>query len=313
MAVCPICCNAIVDATETSEGEEALFCEGTCNKWLHRCCAGVHKDDYAVLATSSKPFFCPSCCLSEHRQLITTLIATVESLKDEIRELKKESEAADKPSTLTSVCSDACKEVHTSDLSRESVAQESASVPAKEQGWQKVKAKRRRGRKKNKREDEADVKTATPLNQQASKPSKQSQSKPQWLHVKNLTPSQQPDQHRGQSTRFESRISPETVQVDGVRRVWGTLRGCSSKTVLMVLQRLSTVAEKVEVRRKYKKNKNNTVQWYSRNGRGFNYKHPGNWNAVIDQSRVTVSQPQLVETLFYPKSNWRTFHAGCLP
>jgi len=91
------------------------------------------------------------------------------------------------------------------------------------------------------------------------------------------------------------------------------LRGCSSKTVLMVLQRLSTVAEKVEVRRKYKKNKNNTVQWYSRNGRGFNYKHPGNWNAVIDQSRVTVSQPQLVETLFYPKSNWRTFHAGCLP
>ena len=61
----------------------------------------------------------------------------------------KESEAAGKPSTLTSVCSDACKEVHTSDLSRESVAQE--SVPAKEQGWQKVKAKRRRGRKKNER------------------------------------------------------------------------------------------------------------------------------------------------------------------
>ena len=88
-------------------------------------------------------------CLSEYRQLITTLIATVESLKDEIRELKKEREAADKPSTLTSVCSDTCKEVHTSDLSRESVAHE--SVPAEEQGWQKVKAKRRRGRKKNER------------------------------------------------------------------------------------------------------------------------------------------------------------------
>ena len=129
----------------------------------------------------------------------------------------KESEAAGKPSTLTSVCSDACKEVHTSALSRESLAPE--SVPAEEQGWQKVKAKRRRGRKENKREDEADVKTATPLNQQASKPSKQSQPKPQWLHVKNLTPSQQPDQRRGQSTHLEPRISPETEEVDGVRRV----------------------------------------------------------------------------------------------
>jgi len=119
-----------VDATETSEGEEALFCEGTCNKWLHRWCAGVHKDDYAVLATSSRPFFCPSCCLSEHRRLITTLIVMVVSLKDEIRELKKEREAMNKPSTLMPVCSDACKEVHTSDSLRESVAQE--SVPAED-------------------------------------------------------------------------------------------------------------------------------------------------------------------------------------
>jgi len=63
----------------------------------------------------------------------------VESLKDEIRELKKEREAADKPSALKSVCSDACKEVHTSDSSRESVAQE--SILAKEQEGQKVKAK----------------------------------------------------------------------------------------------------------------------------------------------------------------------------
>ena len=64
--VCPICCDEIDDATETSEGQEALFCEGTCQKWLHRWCAGVHKDSYASLALSGKPFLCPSCCLTEH-------------------------------------------------------------------------------------------------------------------------------------------------------------------------------------------------------------------------------------------------------
>jgi len=133
-------------------------------------------------------------------------------------------------------------------------------VPARSRDGKR--SKQNAGEEGKRIREDADVKTATPLNQQASKPSKQSQPKPQWLHVKNLTPSQQPDQHRGQSTCFESRISPETVQVDGVIRVWGTLRGCSSKTVLMLLQRLSTVAENVEVCHKYKKNKNNTVQWW---------------------------------------------------
>lgn len=28
--VCPICCECIVDATEDSEGQEALFCDGNC-------------------------------------------------------------------------------------------------------------------------------------------------------------------------------------------------------------------------------------------------------------------------------------------
>lgn len=42
-------------------------------------------------------------------------------------------------------------------------------------------------------------------------------------------------------------------EATGVRRIWGTMRSCSSKTVLTVLQRLSTVADKVEVRQKFKK------------------------------------------------------------
>ena len=34
--ICPMCCETILEATEDTEGQEALFCEGTCQKLLHR-------------------------------------------------------------------------------------------------------------------------------------------------------------------------------------------------------------------------------------------------------------------------------------
>ena len=38
---CPTCLKLIKDATGACEGEEALFCEGICQCWYHRWCAGV--------------------------------------------------------------------------------------------------------------------------------------------------------------------------------------------------------------------------------------------------------------------------------
>ena len=40
------------------------------------------------------------------------------------------------------------------------------------------------------------------------------------------------------------------------------MRGCSCRTVLSTLQRLTTVAENVEVRRKFKKRGNTEVRWW---------------------------------------------------
>lgn len=37
--ICDICCNEVIE-TETNT-EDALFCEGVCQKWIHRRCAGV--------------------------------------------------------------------------------------------------------------------------------------------------------------------------------------------------------------------------------------------------------------------------------
>lgn len=56
--------------------------------------------------------------------------------------------------------------------------------------------------------------------------------------------------------------NPRREEVDGVRRIWGTVRGCTTHTILMVLQKFSTVAEKVKVCRKFKKGRNNTIKWW---------------------------------------------------
>ena len=85
---CPICVETIKEAPKQTEGQEALICEGKCQKWLQRLCGGVQKDSYAILSSSSAPFLCPSCSFAEHRQLISSLTSTVESLKEEIRLLK---------------------------------------------------------------------------------------------------------------------------------------------------------------------------------------------------------------------------------
>jgi hypothetical protein len=98
-AICDGCCSAIVD-----DEHEAIQCEGTCQKWHHRLCAGVSKFHYDELADSPKPFICWLCSDSLHRAMIQNLqqeiaplkasiSADVESSHAEIAALKKDNAA----------------------------------------------------------------------------------------------------------------------------------------------------------------------------------------------------------------------------
>ncbi len=49
---CPTCTQTIVEATNDREGQEALLCEGNCNTWYHRWCAGVPTLRYETLSSS---------------------------------------------------------------------------------------------------------------------------------------------------------------------------------------------------------------------------------------------------------------------
>ena len=38
---CHICEDPILEPTDHFEGQDAVFCEGICNSWLHRKCVGL--------------------------------------------------------------------------------------------------------------------------------------------------------------------------------------------------------------------------------------------------------------------------------
>ena len=58
---CFVCDCPIVERSQTSEGDNAVFCEGPHQQWAHASCVGVSDEHYYSLSSSREPWFCPSC------------------------------------------------------------------------------------------------------------------------------------------------------------------------------------------------------------------------------------------------------------
>ena len=58
-------------------------------KWIHRWCAGVHKQDYPILSNSSDSWTCRAWS-KEYSRHIKSLVNTVKNLKAEVASLKKQ-------------------------------------------------------------------------------------------------------------------------------------------------------------------------------------------------------------------------------
>jgi len=86
--VCPICLEKIVDSTKTKTGQDAIFCEGACDAWLHRRCAGLSKPLCNTLEKSSDPFFCPHCQLKKYAGEIDKIKTVINSLNDGLNALQ---------------------------------------------------------------------------------------------------------------------------------------------------------------------------------------------------------------------------------
>ena len=77
-----LCDTAIIDRKE-----DALQCEGSCSKWIHRYCVGVSLSHFEDLANSPKLFACPDCFQTVHEAVICQLQSEVTALKDVVAAL----------------------------------------------------------------------------------------------------------------------------------------------------------------------------------------------------------------------------------
>ena len=79
--ICPICEDPILDAKGRRKGKDASFCDGTCQAWLHRRCAGPSRAAFEAKISCNAAFYCPSCRLSNLEQ-------TVADMKKELTAIK---------------------------------------------------------------------------------------------------------------------------------------------------------------------------------------------------------------------------------
>lgn len=66
--VCPICEETIED--------ESIQCDGICDSWLHRRCAGLSQQAFERASQSDESFFCSLCRLYNSEKEIVSLRST---------------------------------------------------------------------------------------------------------------------------------------------------------------------------------------------------------------------------------------------
>ena len=88
LTTCPVCLDPIIDATEDTEGQDAIFCESACNSWIHRQCAGLSQALFKKYEEREDPFYCPHCRLIIQDSQLQELRSMVENLSMEVIVLK---------------------------------------------------------------------------------------------------------------------------------------------------------------------------------------------------------------------------------
>ena len=78
-SLCPVC------EASFKAGQESIFCEGECQKYVHRQCAGLTKGQFAKAAESDSPYYCLHCTVSLQNAEIAKLKQLVSELTSIIK------------------------------------------------------------------------------------------------------------------------------------------------------------------------------------------------------------------------------------
>ena len=116
---CTICGDAIEEASEKSVGEDAVFCDGQCQAWIHRRCAGLSTSRFSVVRGSKEPFFCPHCRLETNEKEIHSLKCCLTTLSSEITDMQKQLSTMSLAATKTTCNSSTSSNPPNSELRKE--------------------------------------------------------------------------------------------------------------------------------------------------------------------------------------------------
>ena len=216
--ICDGCCTSI----EENE-HEAIQCEGSCQKWYHRLCAGVSKYHYDKLADSPSPFVCWLCSDSLQKAVIRELQQELVSLKHEfmakldanhsaIAALKEENAAL-----KVALGQNGLQQQSSHDISN----------PARSGNeWSRVKPRRRR------------------KPQQAPRPNSTASA---------VQTSPKPEDEENAPTEDQSTTRKQRTQISGARKIWGTHSSATTRAVSKAIATLTKVSDSnFTIKRKYK-------------------------------------------------------------
>ena len=86
--LCLVCDEVIIEACDGVEGHEAVFCEGECQGWIHRQCAGLTRPAFNSLSESI-PYLCSYCTCARQYNEICSLKDTIEHLTNRLAKFEK--------------------------------------------------------------------------------------------------------------------------------------------------------------------------------------------------------------------------------
>ena len=94
--ICPICDETIKEPTKHRKGDDAIYCEGYCEAWIHRKCAGLSNTNFTVLSNAgdSHTYFCLYCELQAQKAEIDNLMETITQFQTSLSELKRKLECS---------------------------------------------------------------------------------------------------------------------------------------------------------------------------------------------------------------------------
>ena len=104
-ADCLICEEPILEAGEHCVGDDAVFCEGNCQGWLHRKCAGLTRPAFEKLGEPNTQYLCSYCMMVSQNNEISKLANIIKDLNSAIISLTE---------TITSLKSSVTKYTPTS-------------------------------------------------------------------------------------------------------------------------------------------------------------------------------------------------------